>query len=125
MPHQCIRCSTLYDDGSAVILSGCTCGGKFFFYMKKKDIETVQQMTEKLTEDQKKQLEQDALDLVGEEKLEKPVILDLESIRMLKPGKFEIDLVDLFQGKPLVFKLEEGKYIIDLASTFDSMLNEK
>jgi predicted nucleic acid-binding Zn-ribbon protein len=44
---------------------------------------------------------------------------------MLKPGKFEIDLVDLFRGKPLVFKLEEGKYIIDIASTFDSTLKEK
>lgn len=125
MPHQCVRCSTLYEDGSAVILQGCTCGSKFFFYMKKRDIETVQQITEKLTDDQKQQIEQDALDLVGEEKPAKPVVLDLESIRMLKPGKFEIDLVDLFRGKPLVFKLEEGKYIIDIASTFDSLLKEE
>lgn len=124
MPHQCVRCSTLYEDGSTVILKGCTCGSKFFFYMKKRDVETVQQMSEKLTTEQKEQLENDALDLVGEEELTKPVVLDLESIRMLKPGKFEIDLVDLFRGKPLVFKLEEGKYIIDLASTFDSMLKD-
>ncbi|MEM2478681.1 MAG: Zn-ribbon containing protein, partial [Candidatus Pacearchaeota archaeon] len=49
---------------------------------------------------------------------QKPVILDLETIRALKPGKFEIDLVKLFKGYPVIFKLEEGKYIIDLASTF-------
>ena len=27
---------------------------------------------------------------------DKPVILDLESVRVLKPGKFEIDIVNLF-----------------------------
>jgi len=46
-------------------------------------------------------------------------VLDIESVRVLKPGKFEIDLVHLFNKKnPLVYKLEEGKYIIDIAETF-------
>ena len=44
----------------------------------------------------------------------KPVILDLESIRVLSPGKFEIDIVSLMNRKPIVFKLQEGKYIIDI-----------
>jgi predicted nucleic acid-binding Zn-ribbon protein len=60
------------------------------------------------------------MELIGEEDLDKPVILDIESIRVLKPGQYEIDLVDLFKGKPVIYKLEEGKYIIDLASTFQS-----
>ena len=38
---------------------------------------------------------------------------------MQKPGKYEISLVDLFSGKPLVFKVGEGKYVIDLASSFE------
>jgi len=53
-----------------------------------------------------------------EEKEAVPVILDLESIKVLKPGKYEIDVVNLFSKKrPLIYKLEEGKYIIDLASS--------
>ena len=58
---------------------------------------------------------------IVEEKLDddKPIILDIESIHILKPGKYELDLVDLFKGKPLVYKLEEGKYVIDIASTFE------
>lgn len=49
---------------------------------------------------------------------EEPVILDLESIKVIKPGKFEIDIVNLFRrDRPIIYKLEEGKYIIDLAST--------
>jgi predicted nucleic acid-binding Zn-ribbon protein len=49
---------------------------------------------------------------------ETPVILDLESVRVTGKGKFEIDIVNLFnKNRPLIYKLEEGKYIIDLAST--------
>ena len=49
-----------------------------------------------------------------------PVILDIESIRVTGSGKFEIDVVNLFNKKrPLIYKLEEGKYIIDLATTMD------
>ena len=44
-----------------------------------------------------------------------PVILDIESIRVTGEGKFEIDIVNLLkEDRPLIYKLEEGKYIIDL-----------
>ena len=126
MPHQCVRCSKMYDDGSDTILKGCMCGSRFFFYMKKQAIKTAQEITAKLTVEDKQQLEHDAMEFVGEDQEpEHPVVLDLESIRMLRPGKFEIDLIDLFKGKPLVYKLAEGKYIIDLASTFKGNLEEE
>ena len=44
----------------------------------------------------------------------KPVILDLESVRITQPGKYEIDLVSLINRRPIVFKIQEGKYIIDI-----------
>lgn len=120
MPHQCVRCNKLYENGAAELLKGCSCGSRFFFFMKREDVDTVKNMTVKLTREEKEQIEHDVMDIVGAEVDDKPVILDLESIRVLKPGKFEISLVDLFRGKPLVYKLEEGKYIIDIASTFES-----
>ena len=124
MPHQCVRCSKMYEDGSREILTGCTCGGRFFFFMKEKSIQEAKRLTQNLTVDDKKQMERDAFDLIGERTKEEivkdyPVVLDLESIRVKQPGKFEIDLVDLFRGEPLVYKLSDGKYIIDLASTFE------
>lgn len=120
MPHQCVRCSTMYGDGSAELLKGCSkCGGRFFFYMKKKDIEEAQKLTVELKPEERKQIEKDVYDIVGDElDKDKPVILDLETIRLLKPGQYELDLVNLFRGKALIYKLEEGKYIIDLASSF-------
>ena len=74
----------------------------------------------------KKQVEEDVREMIGlEEDRESPVILDLESVRVTGPGKFEIDIVNLFSKKrPLIYKLEEGKYIIDLASTLKVSLDE-
>ena len=109
----------MYDDGSKELLRGCKCGSKFFFYMKKEMLEKAKNFTVKLKEDEKKQIEEDVFDLIGENLKDRPVILDLEVIRVLKPGQYEISLVDIFKGKPLVYRLEEGKYIIDLASTFE------
>lgn len=54
-----------------------------------------------------------------------PVILDLESIRSVSPGKYEIDVVNLFNKKrPLIYKIEEGKYLIDLASTLKMNMSD-
>ena len=43
---------------------------------------------------------------------------DFESIRILKPGQYELDLVNIFKKRPLIYKLEEGKYMIDLPESF-------
>ena len=119
MPHQCVRCGKFYPDGSQELLKGCSCGGKFFFYIKKEDINHAKKLTVDLTQEDKKQIEQDVKEIIGD-KLDddSPVVLELENIRILKPGKYELDLVDLFKGKPLVYKLEDGKYMIDIVSTF-------
>ncbi len=56
---------------------------------------------------------------------ETPVILDIESVRVTGAGKFEIDIVNLFKKeRPLIYRLEEGKYIIDLASTIRQNMKE-
>ncbi len=119
MPHQCVHCGKLYKDAAPELLKGCSsCGSKFFFYIKKEKYEeSKEKPLVNLNKDEKKKIEKDVRDIIGVRE-EEPVILDLESIRVLKPGKFELDLVNLFsQKKPLIYKLEEGKYIIDLAST--------
>jgi len=72
----------------------------------------------KLSDEDKTQIEQDVIEMVGNKDPGAPVILDFETIRVLTPGKYEIDLIQLFKGEPLVFRLEEGKYIIDLPETF-------
>jgi len=126
MPHQCVRCSTIYPDGANEILKGCQCGGRLFFYLRKQHLEEGKQLLTKLSPEEKIQVEKDVCELIGlDEEPEKPVVLDLESIRILKPGKYELDLVHLFKKDPLIFKLEEGKYVIDLPQAFKKEKEDK
>ncbi len=118
MPHQCVRCSTFYEDGATEILKGCPCGARLFFYIKKEKLEAAKNvLPTDLAPEQKQQIEQDVLNMVGAEE-ETPVVLDFESIRVIEPGKYELDLVKLFNSAPLIFKLEEGKYVIDVVESF-------
>ncbi len=122
MPHQCVHCGRIIDITSREILDGCNnCGGRFFYYIKEEQLERLEKESEKpplleLQKEEKEQIEQDVRSILDIEDEEGPIILDLESVKALEPGKFEIDLVGLINKKPIVFKLEEGKYIIDLES---------
>jgi hypothetical protein len=121
MPHQCVRCNSFYEDGSTEIIKGCKCGGKLFFYIKSSKLDEMRKVIKKqnLTKKDKEQIEHDIFDLVGSDiDRNTPVVLDFESIHVLKPGKYELDLVHMFKGEPLIFKLEEGKYMIDIAESF-------
>ena len=36
MPHQCLKCGRIFEEGSSQLLMGCPdCGGNRFFYTKK------------------------------------------------------------------------------------------
>ncbi|MDD5192657.1 MAG: Zn-ribbon containing protein [Candidatus Nanoarchaeia archaeon] len=119
MPHQCVHCGNIFPDAAKEILEGCSCGSHFFYYIKDMPTEEVKDTIVELEKSDKTQIERDIREITGLEKEpEKPVILDLESIKVIRPGKFEIDIVNLFSKKrPLIYKLEEGKYIIDLAAS--------
>jgi len=120
MPHRCVKCGAIYEDSSPTLLSGCTCGSRFFFFFKK--LET-QEEIKNFTEKEIKEIEEDVKEMIGPQMDDRPVILDFESIRVKEPGKFEIDLVNLFKKESVVYKIEEGKYVIDIASTFQ-MVNQ-
>lgn len=119
MPHQCVRCNIMYADGAQEILKGCSCGARLFFYIKKKNIEEGKELINNLTEEEKKHIEEDVSEILHiKQEEDRPVVLDFEAIRVLQPGKYELDLVHLFKKDPLIIKLEEGKYMIDLAQAF-------
>ncbi len=127
MPHQCVRCGTFYGDGAEEILKGCTCGAKMFYYIKKSKVKKAKEATKALSEEEKKEIEENVYEILGvETKSTEPVILDFESINIVEPGKFEIDIIKLLnKEKPIVYKLEEGKYIIDLPETFKREKNSE
>jgi len=119
MPSQCVHCSKIIDAGSREILDGCSeCGGKFFFYIRDEQIAEMRAEKElpipEFNEIDKKKVEADVRSILKIEDESKPVVLDFESVRILENGKYEIDIVSLMNRRPVVFKLSEGKYIIDI-----------
>ncbi len=119
MPHQCVRCGAIYEDTDEAILKGCSCGSRLFFYIRKERLEEARQRQVSLTRREREQMEKDIIQLLGDEAVkDEPVILDFESVLVLKPGQYELDLVKLFKHEPVVFKLGDGKYYIDLKQSF-------
>lgn len=119
MPHQCVKCSRIIPVGNRELIDGCAdCKGHFFFYIREEHIARLKERQIEIPEEDKYQVERDIREMAGIVDEDAPVILDIESVRVTGSGKFEIDLVNLFRkDRPLIYKLEEGKYIIDLAST--------
>lgn len=117
----------MIESGSGEILKGCAkCGGRFFFFIKDYQLESIKSKIIDIPEEEKDKIEKDIREIAGITDEEAPVILDIESVRVTGEGRFELDLVKLFQkDQPLVYKLEEGKYIIDLASTLKKSLEER
>ena len=126
MPHQCVTCSRIIPAGSKELLEGCaSCHGHFFFYIREEQLEKLRNTAIEIPKQEKVMVEKEIREMAGIIEADSPVILDIESVRVVGAGKYEIDVVNLFNRKrPLIYKLEEGKYIIDLASTLKGNLKE-
>jgi len=125
-PHQCVHCGEIYPAGCKELLEGCNkCKSHFFFYIREDQLEKIKENPIEIPEQDKKQVEKDIREMAGITEEDAPVILDIESVRVTGAGKFEIDIVNLFRkDRPLIYKLEEGKYIIDLASTLNKSIKD-
>ena len=106
MPHRCIRCGKDYGADAMELIRGCDCGARIFLYMKKKeDLEKaggvgwLQRELKKLDERRKGS----------------PLSIEIENVRMLEKGVFELDLPSLVIGKdPVVVKDSYGVYYVKL-----------
>lgn len=125
MPHQCVKCSRIIPIGSRELLEGCdNCKSKFFFYVREEQLERLKKAVLEIPEKEKKKIEKDVRDIAGIKDDDAPVILDFESVRATGEGKFELDLTKLFdRKKPVVYQVEEGKYMIDLARTMSKNID--
>lgn len=116
MPNKCTQCGTVHSDDAPYLLQGCNqCGSKFFFYVRQEALKEIEKEVEEITQEALKEIEQDVREITGAEE-EETVILDLEAIRVLQPGKYAIDVTNLFSQRPIVIRTAEGKYKLDLSS---------
>lgn len=113
MPHQCLGCDKIFDNTTDAIIKGCPeCGNKLFLFVKQipKEKDQIE-----ISKQQKDLILKEIESMVDIEDTDSPIILRLENIRVIAPGKYEIDINQLMKKeKPIIYKIQEGTYIIDL-----------
>lgn len=133
MPHKCTRCEKIFEDGAEVILSGCpNCGWNKFLYVKDMEPETdiEDAVAEELPEKEEKEVTDPADqfikeidDIIGIEHQEREVVEEegerVESVRILGPGSYELNLNSLLERDEIVMAIkQDGTYAVDLSSAF-------
>ena len=127
MPNRCTRCGRLHPDEAPYLLkTGCECGSRFFFFVKEEMLAQAEKEIGSLTPEDVEHIENDIRFIVSETEHdadEETVVLDVEAIRVIKPGKYHIDLTNLFSQKPVVISIGTGKYKIDLSSLMKARMS--
>ncbi len=118
MPHKCTKCEHLFEDGSVVILRGCPhCGGNKFFYVKGETAEDIH--ASKLDEQIISPLSNEQIRVKPQHEL-KDDPTKVESIKIVGPGSYELNIPALIERKEIVMALkEEGRYVIHMPSAFN------
>ena len=116
MPHKCTRCGKLFRNGSSEILSGCpSCGwNKFLYVMGKEEADpkapAIDELISKVEIGDKIE---DKSDVPTEDTKR------IESIRILGPGSYELNIKTLLDRKEIIMALKEnGTYVVHLPSIF-------
>ncbi len=112
-----MNCGRRYEDDSEELLKGCVCGSTLFLY-------------EKDPEDKKNKKPAKKKDALVEEidnflknlkkklKRKPEVRFDLESIKVVRDGIYEINIARLLEKLPLIIEIKDGSYNIHLPSAF-------
>ncbi len=118
MPNKCTMCGKVHPDDAKYLLDGCDkCGSKFFFYVREESLQKAEEGIAKLTKKDIEEIEDDIRHIIPKGvKKDETVILDIEAINIIKPGKYEIDVTNLFTQKPIIIRAGSGKYEIDLST---------
>nr|WP_321350837.1 Zn-ribbon domain-containing protein [uncultured Methanoregula sp.] len=117
MPHKCTKCGREYKDGSTEILKGCaSCGGKKFLYVKEGEINK-DVLEEKSIEEIAEESHEEVLEVVEPKKKEVEMYDRVETIRIVSPGSYELNLEKMAQSDERIVSVgKEGSYVIDLMS---------
>jgi predicted nucleic acid-binding Zn-ribbon protein len=127
MPNKCTSCGKLHPDDAKYLVDGCdVCGGKFFFFVKEEDIERAEKELQDLSTKEVKEIEEDVRYIIPQDvSPEETVVLDVEAIRVIKPGKYKIDVVNLFKQRPIIIRIGPGRYELDLTNLMPKLKKKK
>lgn len=115
MPHRCVKCGREYRTNECEILKGCReCGGKKFIFVPLVERQIEQKTPEHVTvREEKKPKEEENEDIIPVSDYNR-----LESIRIVSPGTYELNIEKLAGSDERVVGVGkgEGSYLVDLLS---------
>ncbi|HIK01720.1 TPA: hypothetical protein H1008_01260 [archaeon] len=121
--HKCLKCGERFEEDDVPIVSGCSCGGRMFLLVRsEEDEERADEIYEELSEkiEEIKELpetQEKKSEKSPDKETEKPKF-GIETIKIKRPGVYEINIEALMKGKPIVVRQQEGSFIISLPSIF-------
>jgi len=134
MPHKCTRCESVFKDGAAIILNGCPkCGWNKFLYVRDENAAQGKPETTGSIPPAASKFIREVDDLLGK----KPEVKEtdtkpdeigdrVESVRIISPGSYELNLESLLEREEIVMALrEDGTYIVHLPSVFQKKKNQE
>ena len=136
MPHKCTRCENIFKDGAVEILNGCpNCGWNKFLFVHDEPGAVPESKTEGEEEQPAKKFIKEIDEFLADqgvkveeiEKIEQdPEDERIESIRIMGPGSYELNLEALLERKEIIMALkEDGTYMVHLPSVFDKKKKKK
>ncbi|GFO97103.1 hypothetical protein ig2599ANME_1303 [groundwater metagenome] len=135
MPHKCTRCENIFRDGAAIILNGCPkCGWNKFLYVRDETTRPAvpaEKVGETSISPAASAFIREVDELLGNkpvhpepkgfevEKKKEEIGDRVESVRILSPGSYELNLDSIMKRDEIVMALkEDGTYIVHLPSVF-------
>lgn len=108
--HKCMKCGKIYGDDATNLLKGCECGSNLFVFERstkeKKDIVI-------------KEIDRFLNSLKRKSRIRTKVHFDLENIKIIKEGIYELNIRKFFEKTPIVVEIRDGSYHIHLPSAFE------
>ncbi len=104
--HKCLNCGKKFERITEEMLKGCPeCGGNLFLYIKDGEDITANEVVERIQVEEQVEMMPD-----GEQ---------IESLKIMSPGVYELNLNALLEKKGIVMRLkDDGSYAINLPSLF-------
>jgi len=126
MPHKCTQCGREFKDGSTEILKGCpSCGGKKFLFVRESDRHR-DVLEEKSIENLAEETKEEILEVEAEPTRHVEMRERIESIRVINPGSYELNIEKLAQSDEVVVKMgKDEKYVVDIISMMKSKKKDK
>ncbi len=139
MPHKCTKCESVFRDGAAIILNGCPkCGWNKFLYVRDETTPLPEktEMSAGSIPPAASKFIKEVDELLGNKAVPPqpvpPVPKELkvetkpeevgervESVRILSPGSYELNLDSIMKRDEIVMALkEDGTYVVHLPSIF-------